>query len=74
MRAAVYNRWLNTMGGGERHSCMAASVLADTHAVDLVTHRDVDREELGERLNVDLSNVNLRVIPALPPNPLEDKQ
>ena len=68
MRAAVYNRWLNTMGGGERHSCMAASVLTDTHAVDLVTHRDVDREELGERLNVDLSKVNLRVIPALPPN------
>lgn len=68
MRAAVYNRWLHTMGGGERHACMAASVLADKYAVDLVTHRAVDRDELAARLNIDLKNVNLRVIPALPPN------
>ena len=68
MRAAVYNRWLHTMGGGERHSCMAAAVLAGDRPVDLVTHRAVDRDELAARLNIDLSNVTLKVIPALPPN------
>ncbi len=68
MRAAVYNRWLHTMGGGERHSCMAAAALAEDRPVDLVTHRTVDRDELAARLNIDLSNVTLRVIPALPPN------
>ena len=68
MRVAVYNRWLHTMGGGERHSCMAASVLAGDHDVELVTHRAVDLTELSSRLNVDLSKVDLKVIPALPPN------
>lgn len=68
MRVAVYNRWLHTMGGGERHSCVAASVLAGAHSVDLVTHRAVDLGELASRLNVDLSKVDLKVIPALPPN------
>ncbi len=68
MKAVVYNRWLHTMGGGERHSCMAASVLAEDHSVDLVTHSAVDRDELAARLNIDLTKVNLKVIPALPPN------
>ena len=60
------------MGGGERHSCMAAAVLAADRPVDLVTHRAVDRDRLAARLNIDLSNVNLKVIPALPPNRFVD--
>ena len=36
---AVYNRFLQSMGGGERHSGMLAQVLADDgHEVDLVGH------------------------------------
>ncbi len=37
MQVAVYNRFLQSMGGGERHSSMLAQVLADEgHEVDLV--------------------------------------
>ncbi len=68
MRAAVYNRWLHQRGGGERHAAMAAAVLAERFQTELVTHRAISREALQAALNIDLSAVNIRVIPALPPN------
>ena len=64
MRAAVYNRFLQSMGGGERHSGMLAQVLAaDGHEVDLVAHDDVGKEILADHLGLDLNKVNLRVVP-----------
>ena len=68
MKVGVYNRWLHTFGGGERHSCMAASVLATENEVELISHRGLDMAELGRRLNVDLDAVRLRVVPAMPAN------
>ena len=68
MKAAVYNRWLHQKGGGERHSAMAAQVLSERFETELVTHRPISCEELSDALNIDLSNVTVRVIPALPPN------
>ncbi len=68
VKVGVYNRWLHTFGGGERHSCMAASVLAAEHDVELISHRGLDKDELGRRLNVDLDAVGLRVVPAMPAN------
>ena len=68
MKVGVYNRWLHTFGGGERHSCMAAAVLAEEHEVELISHRGLDKAELGRRLNVDLDRVGLRVVPAMPAN------
>jgi glycosyltransferase involved in cell wall biosynthesis len=64
MRAAVYNRFWHSQGGGERHSGMIASVLSqDGHDVDLVGHTEVDREELADHLGLDLSRVQLRIVP-----------
>ena len=69
MKAAVYNRWLHQRGGGERHAAMAAAVLAQRfNDTRLVTHRGIAREDLESALNIDLSNVQIEVIPALPPN------
>jgi glycosyltransferase involved in cell wall biosynthesis len=68
VKVGVYNRWLHTFGGGERHSCMAASVLAAEHEVELISHRGLDKAELGRRLNVNLDAVGLRVVPAMPAN------
>ncbi|MDP6350394.1 MAG: hypothetical protein QGG58_11575, partial [Chloroflexota bacterium] len=68
MKVGVYNRWLHTFGGGERHSCMTAAVLAAEHEVELISHRGLDKDELGRRLNVDLDRVGLRVVPAMPAN------
>ncbi len=64
MRAAVYNRFLHSMGGGERHSGKLAEVLAAAGwEVDLVGHTEVDPDELAHRLDLDLSRVRLRVEP-----------
>jgi glycosyltransferase involved in cell wall biosynthesis len=64
MRAAIYNRFWHSQGGGERHSGMIAQVLSqDGVDVDLVGHIDVDREELADHLGLDLSRVQLRIVP-----------
>lgn len=63
MRIGIYNRWLATMGGGEKHSLSIAECLAHDHQVSVISHTPVDRETLAERLGVDLSAVQLLVIP-----------
>jgi glycosyltransferase involved in cell wall biosynthesis len=63
-RAAVYNRFWHSMGGGERHSGMIAQLLsADGVEVDLLGHSEVDQEELAERLGLDLAKCTMRVVP-----------
>lgn len=64
MKAAVYNRFLHSMGGGERHSGMLAQVLAeDGYSVDLIGPEDVGRDTLADHLGLDLGKVNLRIVP-----------
>jgi glycosyltransferase involved in cell wall biosynthesis len=64
MRAAVYDRFWHSMGGGERHAGMIAQVLsADGVEVDLLGHSDVDRDDLAEHLGLDLSRTRMRVAP-----------
>jgi glycosyltransferase involved in cell wall biosynthesis len=63
-RAAVYNRFWQSRGGGERHSGKLAEVLAgDGWDVDLIGHAGVDRDELAAHLGLDLSACTLRVVP-----------
>ena len=63
-RAAVYNRFWKSRGGGERHSGKLAEVLAaDGWQVDLVGHVGVDRDELAEHLGLDLSGTTFRAVP-----------
>jgi hypothetical protein len=53
LKVAVYNRFLQSMGGGERHSSMLAQVLADEgHEVDLVGHTDVGKDLLADLLGL----------------------
>jgi glycosyltransferase involved in cell wall biosynthesis len=64
LKVAVYNRFLQSMGGGERHSGMLAQVLADDgHDVDLVGHEDVGKEILADHLGLNLGKVTLRIVP-----------
>lgn len=66
MRAAIYNRFWHSMGGGERHSGMIAQVLAaDGVSVDLIGHTAVDLDELSARLGLDLAKCTLRLVPDL---------
>lgn len=64
MRAAVYDRFWHSQGGGERHSGMIASVLSqDGVEVDLLGHTQVDKDDLASHLGLDLSRVSLRIVP-----------
>jgi glycosyltransferase involved in cell wall biosynthesis len=64
MRAAIYDRYWHSMGGGERHSGMIAEILSkDGVEVDLLGHSQVSRDELARHLGLDLSRVTMRTVP-----------
>jgi glycosyltransferase involved in cell wall biosynthesis len=71
MNIGIYNRWLATMGGGEKMSLSAAEHLSRTHAVTVISHAPVEADTLAQRLNLDLSRVKFSFIPAEPPALLE---
>ena len=53
MKVGIYNQFLQTMGGGERHMGMAAEVLAGAgHEVEIITHVPVAVETLAARFDL----------------------
>ncbi|MBN2073001.1 MAG: glycosyltransferase [Actinobacteria bacterium] len=67
IKIGIYDRYLSTAGGGERYSCKMAEVLANNkeYQVELLTDLHADPERVSERLNIDLSGINLKVFPFL---------
>ena len=58
-KAAIYNPYLDTLGGGERYSLSFAKVLVDCGwTVDVEWKEMGIKEKLEQRLGIDLSNVN----------------
>ena len=53
----MYNRWLATLGGGEKHSLAIAEVLSRYYPVEVLSHAFVSREKAARRLGLDLSRV-----------------
>ncbi|MCW2600296.1 MAG: putative Glycosyl transferase [Frankiales bacterium] len=76
MRAGVYNRYLDTLGGGERYTGMLAAVLAQhveqLDQVDLIGHGEVDLGTLQEHLGIAMSGVNLVLVPDLGEQAISD--
>jgi glycosyltransferase involved in cell wall biosynthesis len=73
MKVGIYNQFLATMGGGERHMGMVAEVLATSgHDVELITHVPASVERLAERFGLDLPGVRVRTTPLLPFDHLGD--
>ncbi len=64
-RIAIYDRYLSTVGGGERYSCKIAEILSKQKEfkVDLITDIFADLEKISTRLNLDLGRVNLKIFP-----------
>jgi glycosyltransferase involved in cell wall biosynthesis len=70
MRAAVYNRFWHSRGGGERHAGMVAELLSrpgatggNVDTVELLGHTPQDLDELGAHLGLDLSRCRYRLLP-----------
>src|SRR5688500_18715197 len=73
VKVGVYNQFLATMGGGERHMGTAAEVLARAgHDVEIITHVPASIEKLATRFALDLTGVRLRTTPLLPFDQLGD--
>lgn len=69
MRVGIYNRWLATLGGGERVSLDLALALASQgHHVDLIAHQPLDLASVGRRLALDLDALTFRAVPDSPGN------
>ncbi|MCL5986641.1 MAG: glycosyltransferase [Actinobacteria bacterium] len=62
-RVVIYDRYLSTLGGGERYVGKMAEVLSSRYDVTLLTDRPASLEDIENRFNVDLSGVKLNIIP-----------
>ncbi len=62
MRIGIYNRWLHTLGGGERELAAFARVLQAEHTVELLSHQPVDLDLFRSRLNLPLPQARLRTL------------
>ncbi len=59
MRAAIYNPYLDTLGGGERYTIgVARALVARDFRVDVEWKDALIKEKLEKRFDIDLSNVN----------------
>lgn len=64
--AAIYDRWLHTLGGGEQVAFAYAEVLRDLgYKVDLLTHAQVDTKAAERKMNVNLKDINIEYLPNL---------
>ena len=62
MRVGIYNRWLSTLGGGEKHSLAIAEHLSANFQVEVLSHKPVPRQLIEDRLSLDLSRVDFKTI------------
>jgi glycosyltransferase involved in cell wall biosynthesis len=66
VKIAVYDRFWPTAGGGEKFAAGIAEVLSGEHQVSLVAHEPLDLDELGEKLQLDLSAVAVEQVSTSP--------
>ncbi|MCL4506125.1 MAG: glycosyltransferase [Chloroflexi bacterium] len=66
MRVGIYNRWLPTLGGGERYSLSIAEHLSRQHAVTVISHQPADRKLLADLFDLDLSAIRFNTVPDQP--------
>ncbi len=66
MRIGIYNRWLATLGGGEKYGLAVAEYLSRHHSVEVITHKPVSKDLAEKRLNLDLSRVEFRIVSDCP--------
>lgn len=64
--AGIYDRWLHTLGGGERHTVAIADFLASQgYTVTLLTHRPTNLEALKKKFGLSSLPFTVRYLPEL---------
>ena len=65
-KAGIYDRWLHTLGGGERHTIAIATALAKkNYSVELLTHRPTDTQLLKKKFGLSTLPFTIRYLPEL---------
>lgn len=65
-KAAVYDRWLHALGGGEQVAFAYAIALRDLgYKTELLTHKEVDIKSAETKMRIDLHDINIRYLPSL---------
>jgi glycosyltransferase involved in cell wall biosynthesis len=74
VRVGIYNRWVDTLGGGEQTLGAFAAALAEHHDVDVITHDPPDWSRFADTLGLDLAGIRSRVLPYDPEHyrPVQD--
>lgn len=73
MKIGIYDKYLHTLGGGERYIASMARYLSDRgHEVQFITHTAVELERLEERFNISMAGLNLQILPEQPDEVLSD--
>lgn len=64
--AAIYDRWLHSLGGGEQVAFAYAVALNDLgYKTDLLTHKKIDIQTVQQKMNIDLKKIQVKYIPNL---------
>lgn len=65
-KAAIYDRWLHVLGGGERHTvALAQAVSKIGFDVEVMTHRPTDLKKLQNKFGLDKLSFKIKYIPEL---------
>lgn len=65
-RAAVYDRWLYTLGGGEQVAFAYAQSLRDLgYKTTIITHQHIDVEKAQQKMHVDLRDISIEYLPIM---------
>lgn len=60
MKIGIYDKWLNTFGGGEKVATTMSEILSQNgHDVYLMGNTEVEKTEIEDKMGVDLSKVKL---------------
>ncbi len=66
MRIAIYDAWLDTLGGGEKHILALAGVLAREHDVDFYCHSRIDPKTIESSLLESVNKIAFCYVPLVP--------
>lgn len=63
-KAAIYDRWLHVLGGGEKHTIFLAQAVAEKgYQVEILTHRPTNKEELKKKFGLNKLDFSIKYIP-----------
>lgn len=65
-KAAIYDKWLFTLGGGEQVAFIFAHILAKLgFQTEILTHQRIDQKQIDKKFGINLKNITIKYLPDL---------